>query len=206
MSLDSIYKGIVRDVNDPEGYSRIRLEVPQIFGPGGLTTWAWPVNSLGSSLPTLGAVVYVMFESGHEDSPVWFSGGGGLAGATTGGDRYESVPFTKTGDLTGAPGTSDFRFYLDRSATVTSFRASLGGVADRDVIVDLLFNSFDGGESILDTPAVIPAGGHTGLGSVSAGALNYEDYLTISIVQAGDVSPGSDLVCQVGLVYGTEGS
>jgi len=41
-SYPGIYRGIVKDTNDPKGLGRIRFQVPQLFGEE-VTGWAWPV-------------------------------------------------------------------------------------------------------------------------------------------------------------------
>ena len=35
-----LYRGIVRDVDDPENMGRVRVEIHELLGPGKLTDWA----------------------------------------------------------------------------------------------------------------------------------------------------------------------
>jgi hypothetical protein len=79
-----IYKGIVINNNDPEGFDRLTAIVPQVFGNATTVTgWAWPclppnmVVSPDSATPTnlvtpkTGAGVWIMFEGGDTEYPVW---------------------------------------------------------------------------------------------------------------------------------------
>jgi hypothetical protein len=68
---DGLYRGMVTDIDDPEGLNRVRLMVPQLFGRAE-TGWAWPSQPAEiTSLPAVGGVVWVLFEAGHQDRPVW---------------------------------------------------------------------------------------------------------------------------------------
>lgn len=72
-----LYRGIVRDVEDPEGKGRVRLEVHELLGPGKLTDWASYCAPFGGGgagffmLPRPGDGVWVMFERGEPAKPVW---------------------------------------------------------------------------------------------------------------------------------------
>lgn len=92
-----IYRGKVHDVNDPTKRGRLLVQVPQVNGTGELD-WALPcfpyltqtpkVTTQGSNaggpltgvgktakitlrLPKRGDPVWVMFEAGNPDRPVW---------------------------------------------------------------------------------------------------------------------------------------
>ena len=66
-----IYRGIVADNQDPLGKGRLRLQVPQVLSSE-ITGWAWSTYppGLDSSLPEIGAGVFVMFEGGDPSFPV----------------------------------------------------------------------------------------------------------------------------------------
>jgi uncharacterized protein involved in type VI secretion and phage assembly len=72
-----LYRGIVRDVDDPEGKGRIRVEIHELLGAGRLTNWASYCAPFGGGgagffmLPRLGDGVWVMFERGEPTKPVW---------------------------------------------------------------------------------------------------------------------------------------
>jgi len=82
------YRGVVVDNKDPEQLGRVRLMVPSVFGgvtdrdptPDDLfvTDWAWPCVPCGGKadqgfffVPDEGAKVWVEFEEGNLDCPIW---------------------------------------------------------------------------------------------------------------------------------------
>ena len=67
-SYPGIYRGIVKDNNDPKGLGRIRLQVPQVFGEE-ITGWAWPL--LAGYIPESGEACWVTFEGGDPNFPLW---------------------------------------------------------------------------------------------------------------------------------------
>jgi uncharacterized protein involved in type VI secretion and phage assembly len=72
-----LYRGVVRDVDDPEEKGRIRAEVHELLGAGKLTNWASYCAPFGGGgagffmLPRPGDGVWVMFERGEPTKPVW---------------------------------------------------------------------------------------------------------------------------------------
>jgi len=72
-----LYRGIVRDVADPENLGRVRLEVPEVWGGGRLSNWASYCSGFGGGgagfylLPRPGDGVWVLFERGEPARPVW---------------------------------------------------------------------------------------------------------------------------------------
>jgi hypothetical protein len=66
-----IYRGLVADTEDPLGVQRLKLLVPQIFGEA-ITEWAWSIQGKSTSYaPQLGEGVWVMFEGGDPNFPLW---------------------------------------------------------------------------------------------------------------------------------------
>jgi hypothetical protein len=82
------YRGIVTHNADPEKLGRLRLLVPSLFGgtfadgaasdDNLVTDWAWPCLPAGGAanqgelyIPEVGAKVWVEFEEGNLDCPIW---------------------------------------------------------------------------------------------------------------------------------------
>ena len=73
------YRGIVTDVNDPEDMCRIRARVDSLFD-GQETAWAMPASPFAGDghgmvmLPQVGSGVWIEFEAGNLDLPIWSGG------------------------------------------------------------------------------------------------------------------------------------
>ena len=70
------YHAVVIDNYDPEQAGRIRVRVPEIFGDADAPAWAvpsWPAGSTPEEhrVPDVGAEVWVEFEAGDPDRPIW---------------------------------------------------------------------------------------------------------------------------------------
>lgn len=67
-----VYRGLVHSVNDPLDKGRIRIRIPQLFGDSP-TEWVWPTQVVSSRFlpPAVNQGVWVMFESGNPNYPVW---------------------------------------------------------------------------------------------------------------------------------------
>jgi phage baseplate assembly protein gpV len=72
-----LYRGIVRDIDDPEQKGRVRVEIHELLGEGKLTDWVSYCAPFGGGgagfymLPELGDGVWIMFERGEPSKPVW---------------------------------------------------------------------------------------------------------------------------------------
>ncbi len=70
------YRGVVTDINDPLMQGRIRARVPDVLGDAE-SGWALPCLAFGGSqmglfvLPDVGSAVWMEFEHGDPDYPVW---------------------------------------------------------------------------------------------------------------------------------------
>lgn len=73
------YRGSVRDNLDPQMMGRLMVEVPDVGGSL-LSSWAMPclpvagVNMGMFTVPPIGAGVWVEFERGNPDYPIWAGG------------------------------------------------------------------------------------------------------------------------------------
>ncbi len=71
------YRGFIVDNEDPEQRGRVRVRVPSVFGQQE-TYWALPCSPFGGlaeqglfMVPELGAQVWIEFEEGNKDLPIW---------------------------------------------------------------------------------------------------------------------------------------
>ena len=73
------YRGVVIDVEDPEGLGRIKVQVPPVYGDED-SGWALPCAPFGGPdmgvfmLPEVDANVWVEFEQGDPSFPIWCGG------------------------------------------------------------------------------------------------------------------------------------
>lgn len=74
------YRGLVADNRDPLRLGRLKLKVPSVLGDHDEcgTDWAWPCVPYGGFadqgaffIPDIGAKVWVEFEEGNLDLPIW---------------------------------------------------------------------------------------------------------------------------------------
>lgn len=72
------YRGIVVDNADPDQLGRLRVRVPSVLGPDVVSGWALPCVPYGGDMdqgflfvPELGAGVWIEFEEGDLEFPVW---------------------------------------------------------------------------------------------------------------------------------------
>lgn len=70
------YRGTVSNNIDPQQQGRVQVSVPAVLGEGSLS-WAMPCTPYGGSgvgsftVPPIGANVWVEFEGGDADYPIW---------------------------------------------------------------------------------------------------------------------------------------
>ena len=67
--LYGVYRGIVVDNNDPQNLRRLKVSTNTPTGTE-ITNWIWPVISTKRP-PARGAGVFVMYDGGDPDYPVW---------------------------------------------------------------------------------------------------------------------------------------
>jgi uncharacterized protein involved in type VI secretion and phage assembly len=93
------YRGVVTDIQDPLMQGRIRAKVPDVFG-GDESGWALPCLPFGGDgmgffvLPDVGGGVWIEFEHGDPEYPVWV---GSWFGSSTGmPSELLAPPYQKT--------------------------------------------------------------------------------------------------------------
>jgi hypothetical protein len=64
------YRGVVTDNNDPSSMMRVRVRAPEVLGE--LEAWALPCVPPGvTSVPEVGTAMWIQFEAGDPDHPIW---------------------------------------------------------------------------------------------------------------------------------------
>ena len=73
-----LYRGIVKDNKDPENLGRCKIHIPGVHGTydysPSLLPYARPMTTGKVQIPELEEVVWVMFEGGRKESPVYLIG------------------------------------------------------------------------------------------------------------------------------------
>ena len=98
------YRGQVIDNNDPMQLGRIKVNVPPVLGEGRMS-WAMPCVPYGGpgvgifAIPPVGANVWVEFEGGDTDHPIW-SGCFWVRGEVPATPPVEDLKVLKTGSAT----------------------------------------------------------------------------------------------------------
>lgn len=97
-----VYRGVVLNNADPEKIGRLILQVPSVLG-NRQSSWALPSAPAGVAIvaPEPGDHVWVMFEGGSTDAPIWT--GVGLDPRMSPAIPPATVPWT---DVTGKPETA----------------------------------------------------------------------------------------------------
>lgn len=73
----SSYRGFVVDNDDPDGMNRVKVVLPTIHPYDNIGEWAYPINNWGGEnygthcLPQKGDMVWISFEHGNPDFPLW---------------------------------------------------------------------------------------------------------------------------------------
>ena len=72
------YRAVVVDTSDPENRGRLRLRIPSVLGQDVVSGWALPCLPYGGMadqgfffVPEVDATVWVEFEAGNLDYPIW---------------------------------------------------------------------------------------------------------------------------------------
>lgn len=110
------YRGLVVDNADPEKLGRVKVKVPSVLGSQVVTGWAMPCVPYGGDagqgflfIPEVGAGVWVEFEEGDLEFPIWV----GTYWSKPGGDSELAKPNdpdgTEQGDVQDPPTRKIFK-------------------------------------------------------------------------------------------------
>lgn len=98
----SSYRGWVIDNNDPDGYGRVKIKCPQVYGTQTYDYWAWPKGQFSGNgygmqcTPQKGEMIYVEFEMGDPKKPIWSYG---HFGKTPGGQKEKPAELKDLGNF-----------------------------------------------------------------------------------------------------------
>jgi hypothetical protein len=140
-SYPGIYRGVVKDTNDPKGLGRIRLQVPQVFGEE-ITGWAWPI--LAGYTPEPSEPCWVTFEGGDPNFPLWLRNYQAAVPSTPSAVRWSPI-FQATGlTFTGTGATYP---------TYNSYYVRYGQFVTFNIKIDLnTVTNFGTGQFKVDLP------------------------------------------------------
>lgn len=131
------YRGIVADNVDPEELGRLRLQIPQVYGTSVDGTFAisgWALPTVGGSnngglffIPKRNDMVWVEFEEGDPDRPIWSHGPWTLVYGNNapmhGRGRFDNTDIVERGNLdtTQSPVANDY-------ATTKTIQTAIGQI------------------------------------------------------------------------------
>jgi hypothetical protein len=82
------YKAVVVDNIDPNAQNRLMVRVPDV---GIESAWANPMSGSSGTAPAIGEEVFVQFEGGDSEHPVWNRDGSATPATATYFDVYRAV-------------------------------------------------------------------------------------------------------------------
>lgn len=134
MAICGKHRGVVVDNLDPMGIGRVRVDVPDIGGGG----WALPSVPFAGpgvgflALPPVGAQIWVEFEAGDPDKPIW-SGCFWDPGQAPGADPGVKLIKTSGITLTFDDGTGGFMLEVGPPASPATMKLQLkNGIVEID--------------------------------------------------------------------------
>ena len=123
--LSGLYRGTVRGNVDPDQLCRLQVAVPDAHTE--IAHWATPCAPMGGArdfgavvIPPVGANVWVMFEKGQPEHPVWMGTFWDPAEPPPGSSEAQRIFKTLglTVDLSDIPGSPTLKLSLSTGATI----------------------------------------------------------------------------------------
>lgn len=114
--LYGVYRGVVVSTKDPTNKRRVRVKAPQVSGNAELQ-WAEPANP-ASPIPSVNTVVWVMFNGGYINKPIYFPSEEDLVWNTI-------TPITGYTHDGNNEGTVQYTSYLFRGTRYVEWRGGL---------------------------------------------------------------------------------
>jgi len=104
------YRALVVDNADPENRGRLKLNVPSVLGNDVVSAWALPCAPYGGApnqgfffIPEVDAAVWVEFESGLLDYPIWVGSFWAKPGGTSEVPKPNGADGTEESDVQNPP-------------------------------------------------------------------------------------------------------
>lgn len=157
------YRGIVVDNEDPTMLGRLQISAPQVLGDV-LTAWAMPCVPYAGlqvgfcMVPPIGAAVWVEFEGGDLDYPIW-SGCFWREGERPVEAELSTVRMIQTTSskliFNDLPGEGGFTLSVIDPAVTTPITISASSVGVSVTLADVLLGMTEAGVTITAEPATL---------------------------------------------------
>src|SRR5215207_7800214 len=178
------YRGLVVDNADPERLGRLKLQVPSVLGRNIVTGWATACVPYGGEpdqgflfIPEIGAGVWVEFEEGDLEFPIWVGTFWSRPGGTT------EVPVTR--DRSGAEGAVSDPPTRRILTTARGHTIQIEDAEGKDMI--LIHEKVHGHTIVLDGEGITVTDGH------GNGIVLTRDKVTLTSVKDLTIDVGGDM-------------
>lgn len=132
-SLPYLYRGVVKSIEDPLNIGRCKIHVPSVHGDNqdySIIPWSRPISNLPINevsgnyyTPSPGDIVWVLFEGGNKDYPVYIGGTYGTGDIKIDKEKYmiyqhreDFIYYDKSGKFVVKLGDNEFS--VDNSGAI----------------------------------------------------------------------------------------